>query len=60
MKPDINVELEETNKACQTIRITGFVDFVRRSKFWKHDGSETGSLSVIWWGEVDIYCVGSL
>jgi hypothetical protein len=47
MKSDTNAELEETNKARQTTRIIGFVAFVGRPKFWKHDVSETGSVSVI-------------
>jgi hypothetical protein len=36
------------------------VAFVGRPKFWKHDVSETGSVSVIGWGGRDIYSVGSL
>jgi hypothetical protein len=43
--------------------ITGFVDFVHRPEFeitWKHSASETGPVSIFWWGEGDTYSVGCL
>jgi hypothetical protein len=42
---------------CITFRITGFLDFVRRLNTRKQNVSETGSVSVLRWGEDS---VGSL
>jgi hypothetical protein len=50
-------------RCCTTLRITALLDFRQRPEFQitsKHNVSETGCVSVLWWGEGGTCSVGSL